>query len=371
MKKIGVGIIGLNPQRGWAHDAHVPALQALANDYAITAACTSRQSSADEAAKALGIAHAFADPAAMARHPDVDLVVVTVKVPEHDRLVRAALVAGKHVWCEWPLAMHSEAGAALAKLADAKGVRHVIGLQSRMSPVIRRVRDLVREGYVGKVRSSTLIGSGMAWGAFTDQANVYNLDAANRVTLATVPFGHFIDAFSYCLSPLVEVQALESRLIEQTFVIETGQMTPKTANDQLLVQARLADGAVASIHYRGGMAKGTNLHWEINGSDGDLIVTSPVLGHLQLAPLQLRGGRGQDQQSVADLEIPAAYVNAAIPLGMGWNVGHAYAALAPCLRDPSQPLPDGLADFHAANRVHRVIETVERAAAEGRRLPIG
>lgn len=367
---IRVGIIGLNPRRGWAHDAHVPGLQALSNDYALTALCTSRAETAAEAGKAFGVAHTFTDPQAMARHPEVDLVVVTVKVPEHDRLVRAALEAGKHVWCEWPLAMDSRQAEALAKLADAKGVRHVIGLQSRASPVIRRVRDLVREGYVGKVRSSTLVASGMAWGPFTDAANVYNLDAANRVTMETVPFGHFSDAFAYCLSPFAEVSALQSKLFDQTFVIETQKMTPKTANDQLVVQGRLADGAVASIHYRGGVAKGTNLLWEINGTEGDLVVTSPMFGHLQLAPLTLRGARGQEQMAVADLEIPASYVNAAIPQGFGWNVGHLYAAIAPALRDPEVALPDGVADFHAAVKVHRFIETVEKAAAEGRRLAV-
>lgn len=367
-KKIRVGIIGLSPQRGWAHDAHVPALRALADDYEITAACTSRIESATEAARTLGIAHAFADPQALAQHPDVDLVVVTVKVPEHDRLVRAALDAGKHVWCEWPLAMDARQGEALAQLADAKGVRHIVGLQSRASPVIQRVRDLVAEGYIGKLRSSSLIASGMVWGPFIDQANLYNQDARNRVTMETVPFGHFVDAFSYCLSPFAEVSALQSRFYDQTLLIETGAMVPKTANDQLLVQGRLRDGAVASLHYRGGMAKATNLHWEINGSEGDLLITAP-LGHMQLAPLQLRGARGQEQ-ALADLEIPASYIRPEIPQGFGWNVGHLYAALAPSLRDPEIEPPQWTANFHDANRVHHLIEGIERAAAEGRRVAL-
>ena len=365
-KKIRVGIIGLNPQRGWAHDAHVPALHALGDDYEITACCTSRIESASESAKALGIAHAFTNPAEMAAHPEVDLVVVTVKVPEHDQLVRAALAAGKHVYCEWPLAMDAREAAELAKLAKAKGVRHIIGLQSRASPIIRRVKDLVAEGYVGTVRSSSLIASGMVWGPFIDQANLYNQDPKNRVTMLTVPFGHFIDAFAYCLSPLAEISALESRFYEQTLLIETGQMVPKLANDQLLVQGRLRSGAVAALHYRGGMSKASNLHWEINGTDGDLVVSGP-LGHLQLAPLTLRGARGQEQ-ALADLELPASYVNPAIPQGMGWNVGHLYAAIAPGLRDASAALPAWVADFDAAIGVHKVIEGVERAAAEGTRL---
>lgn len=364
--KIRVGIIGLNPQRGWAHDAHVPALRALSDDYEITAVCTSRMESSNKSAEALGIAHAFANPQEMAAHADVDLVVVTVKVPEHDQLVRAALNAGKHVYCEWPLAMDSREAEALAQLAKSKGVRHIIGLQSRASPIIRRVKDLIAEGYVGTVRSSSLIASGMVWGPFIDQANLYNQDARNRVTMETVPFGHFIDAFAYCMAPFAELSAQQDRFYNETLLIETGEMKPKTANDQLLVQGKLRSGAMASIHYRGGMSKASNLHWEINGTDGDLLITGP-LGHMQLAPLQLRGARGQEP-ALADLELPSEYVNPAIPQGMGWNVGHLYAALAPSLRDPGVSAPDWTADFDDAIGVHRVVELVERAAAEGKRL---
>src|SRR5688572_24183647 len=139
MTKIRVGIIGLNAQRGWAHDAHVPALKALTSDYAVTALSALRPESARASAAAYGIPHAFTDPAALAQHPDVDLVVITVKVPEHDRLVRAALSAGKHVYCEWPLAMDAIAAESLAAAADARGVRQIIGLQSRASPILRHL----------------------------------------------------------------------------------------------------------------------------------------------------------------------------------------------------------------------------------------
>ena len=58
--KIRVGIVGANPQRGFASVAHIPALQALP-DFEITAVCTSRQDSAEAAARHLGARLAFAD----------------------------------------------------------------------------------------------------------------------------------------------------------------------------------------------------------------------------------------------------------------------------------------------------------------------
>src|SRR5580658_1773066 len=97
--KIRVGIVGASPNRGFASISHVPALQSLP-DFEIVAVCTSSQASADAAAKHYGVSLAFADPAKLAAHPDVDLVTVSVKVPDHHDPVMAAIAAGKHVYCE-------------------------------------------------------------------------------------------------------------------------------------------------------------------------------------------------------------------------------------------------------------------------------
>src|ERR1700731_5369760 len=100
--KIRVGIVGLSPNRGFASIAHIPALRALPQ-FEIVAVCTSRQESAEMAARHYGIPLAFSDPEKLAQHPDVDLVTVSVKVPDHCRPVMAAIDAEKHVYCELPL----------------------------------------------------------------------------------------------------------------------------------------------------------------------------------------------------------------------------------------------------------------------------
>jgi predicted dehydrogenase len=80
--KIRVGIIGVNAGRGFASIAHIPALQALP-DFEIAAVCTTRQATADAAARHYGVPLAFADPVQLAAHPHVDLVTVCVKAPDH------------------------------------------------------------------------------------------------------------------------------------------------------------------------------------------------------------------------------------------------------------------------------------------------
>jgi len=197
-EKIRVGIIGANVRYGWGRDAHIPALSALP-EFEINAVCTSRQKAADETAKHFGIPHAFADPYKMVQHPDVDLVSICVRVPFHHQLGMAALNAGKHLYCEWPLAATTEQAQQMRDLAVRKGVHHMVGLQARGAPAFNRVRDLVAEGYVGKVLSCTMIITTPAWGTEFTLDWAYMADRSNGNTLMTSPGGHSIDALCYCL----------------------------------------------------------------------------------------------------------------------------------------------------------------------------
>ena len=118
--KIRVGIVGASPNRGFASIAHVPALQALL-EFEISAVCTTRQDSAEAAARHFGIPLAFSDPEKLASHPDVDLVTVSVKVPDHYRPVMAAIEAGKHVYCEWPLGRDTAEATRMLDAAERRG----------------------------------------------------------------------------------------------------------------------------------------------------------------------------------------------------------------------------------------------------------
>src|SRR5207253_6396442 len=159
-KRIRVGIIGANPDRGWAAQAHIPALKSLSDDFEITALSTSRCESADAASKLFDVPVAFDNYQDLVNSTAVDVVAVTVKVPYHLELATAALAAGKAVYCEWPLGNGLQEAETLAALAKNKGVLAVAGLQARSAPSVAYVRDLIKQGYVGEVLSTTLIGSG-------------------------------------------------------------------------------------------------------------------------------------------------------------------------------------------------------------------
>src|SRR2546423_2978281 len=178
-QRIRVGIIGANPDRGWAAQAHIPALTSLSDDFEITALSTSRRESADAASKRFGVAAAFDDHRDLVTSPAVDVVAITVKVPCHLELATAALDAGKAVYCEWPLGNGLQEAETLAALAKKQGVLAVAGLQARSAPPVAYVRDPVEQGYVGEGLSSTGIGSGMGWGPTVEPVKAYLNDKKN------------------------------------------------------------------------------------------------------------------------------------------------------------------------------------------------
>jgi predicted dehydrogenase len=148
--KIRLGFIGANVRSNWASQSHFPALLA-SPDVELTAVCTTRSESAEEARAAFGAKLAFDDFRAMVASPEIDAVAVVVRVPWHYAPTRAAIEAGKHVYTEWPLGRTTAEAAELAALARARGVQTAVGLQSRVSPTLLYMKEQIEAGYVGEV----------------------------------------------------------------------------------------------------------------------------------------------------------------------------------------------------------------------------
>lgn len=355
MKSIGVGVIGASPGAGWAAATHVPALQALPQ-YDLRAVATSRTESARRAAAEWHL-DAYADPRQLIAHPGVDLVVVAVKVPDHHELVSQALAAGKMVFSEWPLGIDRAQAEDLATTATASGARTVIGLQARFDPVIGRLRDLVRQGYVGRVLATNIVGSGQAWGALTDPAHAYAYDHRNGVTPLSVSVGHALDALTFVLGDIGTVTAtlgVGHREIEVSDSAPIRSTTP----DQVAVTAALDNGAVASIFYRGGLSRAGDLRWEINGTEGDVVVTSPAPnGNIQATELILAGGRGTDTH-IEPVVVQKDYPRMGLH-GPARNVAALYTAFARDLTEGTTVAPS----FTDAVRLHRLVDRISSGAS--------
>src|SRR5256886_7741207 len=230
---LGVGIIGVSPDRGWAATAHIPALRALPN-YEIRALSARSAESARAAGEAFGVGAVFSDHEQLVTRPDVDVVAVTVKAPLHRELVSAALAAGKAVYCEWPLGRDLDEARAMAALAAEQGVRTVVGLQGRQAPAIEFVRDLLNDGYVGEVLSTTMVGLSIPGDAVV-RANAYMLDKANGANLLTIAVGHSLDTLSYVLGEFADLSAVSDLRRPLIKIDETGEEGVKTAADQVAI----------------------------------------------------------------------------------------------------------------------------------------
>ena len=354
-----VGIIGITPGRSWAAVAHVPALHAL-EGFMVSALCTTNLASARAPGESCGVARAYAMASQLINDPEVDVVVVTVKVPHHFELVQQAIQAGKPVFCEWPLGSGLAEAEQLTRLAQGARLPTAVGLQARTSPVIRFVQELVASGEIGEVLSTTLTGSGMNWGEAVNQVNAYTADRSTGASMLTIPVGHALDALQFCVGDVASVSAvlLNRRHVMQ--VIETGALIPMTAQDQVLVSGELVSGAALSVHYRGGRSRGTNLLWEINGTRGDLQLTS-LGGHLQIFDLTLRGGFGADTE-LRELQIPDRHRLAPARLqGPAASVAGLYLQFA----DAIHGSPSECASFLDGLNNHRLGAAIERAARTG------
>jgi predicted dehydrogenase len=361
---LGVGIIGVNPAWGWAATAHIPALRALPN-YEIRALSARNAESARAAGEAFGIKTVFPDHEQLVIQPDIDVVVVTVKVPHHRELVTAALAAGKAVYCEWPLGRDLEEARAMAALAAEKGMRTVVGLQARQAPAIEFAQQLLSDGYVGEVLSTSMVGLSVLGGTLV-QPNAYMLDKANGAHLLTVAFGHCLDILNYVLGEFADLSAV-SDLRRPLITIEgTGEKIVKTAPDQIAVIGTLTSGATASIHIREAVAGGTGFLWEINGTAGTLRITAEA-ALPEIFPLTVAGAQGQNEP--ARLPVPNELTQKWPTLtrlegAPAFNVARAYAAFAADIDNGTHTVPD----FADAVRRHEVIVAIEKSAATGKRV---
>ena len=346
-----VGIVGANSERGWARDAHLAALRALP-EFAITAVSARDQAFADTAAAHIGAVRGYGDSLELVRDPAVDIVAVTVKVPEHRAIVLAALAAGKHVYCEWPLGRDlAEAGEMAA--AVPPGIHAMIGLQGLFAPAIVTAGQLLREGAIGRPRVLRVFGSAAAWGADTPAFGAYLQDKTTGATLETIGGGHTLAPVEALVGRYVEVDARNSTFLRQVPIIGTDTFAERTCADHMLVLGLHESGCVSTFEVVGGRPENRCSLFEIEGEKGWLRVTGTIPGTCQIAPLTL------------EASVPFTLPEPAVPglSGAPANVAAAWAAFARDLRETNFTVPD----FAVAERLTALLAALDNASASGQR----
>jgi predicted dehydrogenase len=238
-------------------------------------------------------------------------------------------------------------------------------LQARQAPAIEFVHDLLSEGYVGEVLSTTMVGLSVP-GDVVGQPNAYMLDETNGANVLTIAVGHSLDVLNHVLGEFADLSSVSALRRPLISIEETGEQIVKTAADQIAVIGTLTSGATASVHVREAVAGGTGFLWEINGTDGTLRITADA-AQPQIFPLTVAGAHSQNE--LAELAAPVALTQKWPALtrlegAPAYNVGRAYAAFAADIGNGTHTVPD----FTDAVRCHEVIAAIERSAASGERV---
>ena len=349
-----MGIVGANPERGWARDAHVPALAALGDRFALTAVSARTRQIADAARTAFGAQRSFDDSLALAQDPGVDLVAVTVKVPEHRAIVLAALAAGKHVYCEWPLGRDLAEAEEMA--AAVTGQSHaVIGLQALSAPAVRRARQLVSDGAIGRPQVLRVFSPTAGWGKHAPPHYAYLQDKRNGATLETIAGGHTLAMMEALVGPMRELDARASIRNAQVTIAGSDAVVTRTCADHLLVLGCHDGGCVSTLEVAGGSSGAFSL--ELAGSEGWLRLGGGTAGGFQAGNLVL--------ETSGDGAVPLSPVAPQLA-GPPANVAEIYARLSDDLRSGTRTVPD----FARAVALSRLLDAVALASASGARQRI-
>jgi predicted dehydrogenase len=359
--KVRLGLIGASVSGTWSARAHLPALRASA-DVELAAVCTTRVESAEAARRAWGARLAFDDWRKLAASPEIDAVAVVVRVPSHYEPAKAALEAGKHVYCEWPLGRTTAEAAELAALAKAKGLVTAVGLQARVDPALMYLRELVGEGYVGEMLAVhvCLLREGVL---SRPSHRTWQRDAELGANTLTIANGHTVDAMRFVGGDFGRLSAIVATQAKQWLDTGTGAMLDVTAPDNIMLSGRLRNGAVVSSHIGAVPYAGSGYRMEIYGRNGTLVASgadSP-----QLSRVSLHGAKGGN--TLEALPVPERFTLAppGSPAGEAGNVGQMYALFARAIGGTAE---NRLPDFATAVDLHRLIDAIRQASEGGREI---
>ena len=236
-EKIRLGLIGASVRGTWSARSHLPALQA-SSDVELTAVCTTRADSAEAARQAWGARLAFDDYHKLVASPQIDAVAVVVREPSHYAPTKAALDAGKHVYCEWPLGRTTAEAVELAALANANGLVTAVGLQARVNPAVMHTKELVEAGYVGEVMAVHV--SLMREGVLTRPSNrTWQRDAELGANTLTIANGHTIDAMRFVAGDFARLSAVVATQAKQRLDTGTGCRLLDFSNSSCLSSSAL------------------------------------------------------------------------------------------------------------------------------------
>jgi len=360
--KIRLGLIGASVRGTWSARSHLPALRA-SSAVELTAVCTTRADSAEAARQAYGARLAFDDYRTMIASPEIDAVAVVVRVPSHYAPTKAALEAGKHVYCEWPLGRTTAEAIELSALAKANRLVTAVGLQARVNPAVMYLKELIDGGYLGDVMAVHV--SVIRDGVLSRPSNrTWQRDVEFGANTLTIAAGHTIDAMRFVAGDFGQLSAVVATQARQWLDTGSGMLLDVTSPDNVLLSGRLANGAVVSVHVGAIPFAGSGYRMEIYGRNGTLVASgndSPQLGEVVLHGAQACN-------TLAPMAVPERFslVAPGTPAGEPINVGQMYTLFAQAIRTGESRQPT----FETAVDLHHLVDAISQASDTGREVSV-
>ncbi len=352
--KIRVGLVGANASGGsWSSIAHIPAMRAVP-DLELAAVCTRRPESAKAAAEAFKIERHYHDIDDLVDDDTLDLIAVIVKVPGHFDAVMAALKAGKHVYCEWPLGGDLEQTQAMADLARERELICAVGLQGRHDPHLKYIKELYESGWLGDLHSveMSMIMKG--------EANEERGPSVPGASMFAIAGGHTLDAVTNAFGNLASLSARVGR----SGSLPSESPLPKGAlnetADYVAVNAQFVNGAFLNAQISEVLDHNAGWQMAVHGTEGTVEASTTILP--QISPVTIRGAKtGHDMAEM----MPPGYDKQVLPgaqSGPSRNIAIAYSELAAAIRDGAR----FRADFDDALQVHRLLCRIQESSDTGR-----
>lgn len=363
---LGMGLIGT----GFMGRAHAIALRVVGSVFPEVRAprcvhlADARAATAARAGRELGFERTGDDWRALLADPEVAAVSICTPNYLHHEMALGALEAGKHVWCEKPLAVTVEEAESLARAARASGRVHLMGFNYATNPLVRVARDIIRSGEIGEPVSF----SGRYFEDYMASPEVgFSWRCERRLagSGALADLGsHLINMLHVLLGPVAEVSGTTSTVVRERRESGSGRMRTVENEDIAAAHARLESGLPATLEIsRVASGYKCGLIFEVFGSRGGIRFDQERMNELELYRTGDAPGRTGFMRMLIGPEHPDFRNFTPAPgHGLGYNDLKVIEA-----RNFLLAVQEGrgaMPDFDEGLRVQRVMAAIEQSAAE-------
>lgn len=367
--KLRIGLIGTGFM-GRAHAfafASAPRVFDLPCDLVLHTVADVTPEAATRAAAGFGFAQATADWRTIMADPEIDLVSITAPNALHKEMSLAAIAAGKHVYCEKPLAPLAADALEMTLAAEAAGLRTQVGFNYLCNPMLALAREMIAAGELGEIRGYRGL-----------HAEDYMADAAGPFTFRHDPAGggaladlgsHALATAEFLCGPITRVMGDCVTMIASRPDGKGGRRAVEV-DDVGRAFLRFGNGATGSIEGNW-IATGRKMQhdFEVYGTRGALAFSQERFNELHFYSASDPKGRQGFRRIEAGPDHPPYGLFCVAPgHQIGFNDLKAIE-VAGFVRAIAGEAPEPF-NFRAGLRIQTLVETIHRSSREGRWLEV-